>query len=240
MDNQALAFHIGQIIGVLLILGLFLGLVVFFIIALIKAITTRRTGWIVGACVSAVPLLLIFILFGIGFVAGLKNGFGQSREMAAARRGEASELVTAPMTPITGNGMAYEISLPSADEWQRKDNDPPYDYLFSHNEAYVGIIAENVGLQTPEKIRDLAQKNIEKKAKDYSFTDAEPIQIDSQNWLTFDAAATLESGIKIKYRFYVYSDADHTIQIITWTLPTLFEHDAPVFDRIANSFKLPK
>ncbi len=85
--------------------------------------------------------------------------------MAAARRGESSELLTAPMTPLAGNGLAYEISLPSVDEWQKKDTDPPYDYLFSHNEAYVGIIAENVGLQTPEKSVISSQKKYREKKR---------------------------------------------------------------------------
>jgi hypothetical protein len=239
MNDNTMAYRIGEIMGVVIFLGIFLGFLAFFIVSIIKAFSTRRKGWIIAASVTAVPFIAIFILFVAAFAVGFKKGLSQSHEMAAARRGESSELLTAPMTPLAGNGLAYEISLPSVDEWQKKDTDPPYDYLFSHNEAYVGIIAENVGLQTPEKVRDLSQKNIEKKATAYSFTDSQPMEIDSQSWLTYDATATL-SGVQIKYRFYVYSDQDHTIQIIMWTLPTLFAHDAPVFDRIANSFKLPK
>jgi len=44
----------------------------------------------------------------------------------------------------------------------------------------------------------------------------------------------------IKYRFYIYADANYTIQIMAWSGPAVFDHEAAVFDRIAKSFKLPQ
>ena len=241
MNNTAAdqtAYRIGEVIGALMVLVIFVGIVVFFIIALIKAISTRKTGWIIAASLTSVPFILFFVLMCVGFVVGFKRGLNHTTDMANARQGRPSELLTADMTPVTGNAMAYQVSLPSVDSWAKSSEHSPFDYLFSYNEAYVGIIAEDVGLKTPQRVCDLSQKNISSKAPDVTFTVPQPIEIDSRSWLTFDASATIKD-IPIKYRFYDYADTNYTIQIITWTLPPLFDHDAPVFDRVAKSFKLP-
>jgi len=98
---------------------------------------------------------------------------------------------------------------------------------------------EGIGLGTPERVCEIAQKNVSSKASQVSFTAPVSVQIDSHSWLTYDAAATL-NGINIKYRFYVYADTNNTVQMITWTGPSLFNRYAPVFDRIAKTFKMPK
>jgi hypothetical protein len=48
------------------------------------------------------------------------------------------------MTPVPGNALSYQISLPSSDVWSKNDSRPPFDYLFSYHDAYVGVIAEEL------------------------------------------------------------------------------------------------
>ena len=231
-------FQIGQIIGIIVFLAFFVGCAALFVISLVKAISTRSKGWIIGACVSAVPLLILIALFVFGLAVGFNQGFRQSRDVAAAKRGEPSPLLTADMTEITGNPFPYKISVPAYNDWKDKLSNPPYDHFLAYNDAYVGVIAENVGVATPESVRDFYQKNITQNSSDYSFSDSHEIIIDSRKWLTYDATATLK-GVKIKYRFYLYSDNSRTVQILAWTEPVLFDRYAPVFDRIAKSFQFP-
>jgi hypothetical protein len=238
MDNST-AYEIGRVAGTILVLTIPLGICVFFVIALVKACTIRSAGWIVAASLSGIPFLAVIIVFVIAFVVGLQRGMSNSAELAAAQKGEPSPLLTAEMTPVSGNAMAYQISLPLASAWQKNQSQPPFDCLFSYRDAYLGIIQEQVGLQTPENARSLSQKNIMSKSADCTFTASQPITIDSHSWLTFDATTTIQQ-IHLKYRFYVYADADNTVQIISWTTPKLFDRDAPVFDRIAKTFKMPK
>jgi hypothetical protein len=238
MDNSA-AYHIGQIVGALLFIVLFLGIVTGFIIALVKAFTTRKKGWIIAASLFSLPFLLFIILVFVGFIIGFKKGLDRADEISQAKHGESSQLLTAAMTPVAGNFIPYEISLPWASEWQKNDDHAPFDYLFSYHDVYIGVIAEGIGVGTPQAICDISQKNLAKKASTFSFTKPASLQIDSQSWLTYDADANV-SGIKIKYRFYVYADTNCTIQIITWTSTPLFDRFSPVFDRVAKSFKLPR
>ncbi len=239
-DAYQMGQQIGRVIGVAVVLGMALAMCIFFVLAMVKALTTRRKGWIIAASLSTLPFIAVFILMVIGFAIGFKRGFGHSLEVAAASRGEASPLLTANMTPLTGQAIPYQISLPSADEWSQKTGQRPFDYLFAYQQsAYVGIIAEGIGVKSSEHAVELTQENISKKASDCTFSSAQPIEIDSHSWLTYDASATIHD-IQIKYRFYVYADSDYTFQIMAWTVPRLFDHEAPVFDRIAKSFKMPQ
>jgi hypothetical protein len=238
MEDSA-SFKIGEVAGAVMALVLMLGLVVFFIVALVKAFTTRRTGWIIAASLSSLPLVFILVCFCIGFVIGLRQGMNHSANVTTSRGDETSELLTAMMSPVPGNVLPYEISLPMSSAWRKDNSQPPFDYLFSYHDAYVGVIAEGFGSQNPQNMCGLSQKNVADKASKYSFTTPEPIEIDSHSWLTYDATATV-SGINFKYRFYVYGDTNYSFQIISWTGPILFDNDAPLFDRVAKSFKMPK
>jgi hypothetical protein len=239
MDTNSAAYQGGVIAGALMAVVVMLGILVFFVLALVKAISTRRTGWIIGAVVSGVPFLFLLVAMGFGFVKGFKQGMAHSSEMAAAQRGEPSELLTAPMTQVSGVAIPYEISLPSEDEWTKNDNRPPYDHLYSYRDAYVGVIAEAYGAQTSENACDLSQRNVLSRDPQAIVSPTQSLTIDSHTWLTYDVSATVNQ-IQVKYRFYVYGDPNYTFQIMTWTSPSLFNHDAPVFDRIAKTFQLPK
>lgn len=238
MENSS-AYQMGQLIGGIMVLAILIGGGVFFIVSLIKAFTTRRAGWIVAACISGLPVVLFLGLIVVGMVVGFSKGWARSREMLAADRGQSSQFMTAPMTSVKGDAIAYEISLPSLDTWTRDVAHRQFDCFFNYNDAYVGVIAEGIGLRTPQRICEISQTNLASAASQYTTTTPAPIQIDSRSWLTYDATATVK-GVQVKYRYYVYSDADYTFQIITWTGPVLFDHYAPVFDRIAKSFKMPK
>jgi len=237
--NNSTAFQIGEIAGAIMGVLMMFGIFAFFIIALVKAFTTRRKGWIIAASVTSLPFLLFLGLFLAGMVMGFTKAINRSNEIAAARRGDPSALLTATMTPVSGNALPYQISLPFLEAWAKSDSKSPFDYLFSYHDAYVAIVPEGIGLGTPERIRAVSWENLESKASSLQTTTPVPIEIDSHSWLTYDATATVD-GVDIKYRFYVYADSQYTFQIVTWTGPALFDRYAPVFDRIAKSFKMPK
>jgi hypothetical protein len=237
--NDSTAFQIGEIIGAIMGVLIMIGICAFFVIALVKAFTTRRRGWIIAASVAGLPFLLFLGLFLTGMVMGFARTMNRSNEITAARRGDPSQLLTATMTPVSGAALPYEISIPLLSAWAKNDSRPPFDYVFSYRDAYVAIVPEGIGLGTPEKICAVSRKNLASKASSLQTTTPIPTEIDSHSWLTYDATATVD-GVDIKYRFYVYADSQYTIQIVTWTGPLLFDHYAPVFDRIAKSFKMTK
>ena len=238
MENST-AYQVGQIVGITIVILFLVGLCVLFIVALVKAIKTRRTGWVITAAISGLPLLAVFVAFLVGMVVGVGRAVSRSAGTTLTHGQDAPDLLKGPMTAVTGNAMSYKVSLPSLDSWGKEDSKPPFDYLFAYHDAYLGVIAENVGVGTPERICEISRKNLASKASACTATQPAAVDIDSRSWLTFDADATI-TGIKFKYRYYAYSDSERTVQIVAWAGPSVFERYAPVFDRIAKSFELPK
>ena len=242
MDNSA-ASQIGQIVGVGLVIVVVLGGVVFFILSLVQAIRTRRTGWIVGASVSGLPVLTFLVLILMGFRITIERNQKNSNTSVTSPFGTttASDLLTSTMTPVPGSVIPYQVSYPSLTDWTKGDNtvNPDFDQFYHFHDAYVAVIAEGVGVGTPQNLCDLAQKNLSAKATQFSVNTPKPLNIDSHSWLTYDATATV-TGISVKYRFYVYADSNYTFQVICWTGPSMFDTLSPIFDRVAGSFKMPK
>jgi hypothetical protein len=237
--RDSLAFRIGEIAGAVITLLLFLAIGVFFVIALVKAIKTRRTGWIVAASVCGLPFLSIMAAFLIGVVIGVTRVIKHPANPPATRHSRPTDLLEATMTSVTGNALPYEISLPSLGAWKRNEQNATFDLLFGYRDAYVGIIAENVGMGTPERLCNFTRGNLEKKASRCTTTPPIHVEINGRTWLTYDADVTID-GMDLKFRYYVYADAKYSVQILTWTGSALFEGYEPVFDRIARSFKFPE
>lgn len=98
MENSA-AYQLGQLIGVVMGLVILVGSVVFFFIALIKAISTRRTGWIIAASISGLPVLLFVFLLLAGMMVGFMRGVSHSKETAAANQPDQANTATATAAP---------------------------------------------------------------------------------------------------------------------------------------------
>ncbi len=236
--SESAAYHLGEVIGVAIGLLLLAGVGVFFVVALVKAFTTRAAGWIVAAVASGVPIAVFLIGMLVAMVVGGIPGYNRGREAAAARRGRPAALLGAEMTPVTGLNVPYEISLPALAAWTQQDARAPFDHLFSYHDAYVAVIAEGVGVGSSERLCEFARHNLEAKTSRCTATAPTRLDINGRAWLTFDAAVTTQ-GVELKYRFYIYADGEYSIQLITWTGPALFPRYAPVFDRIARTFRLP-
>jgi hypothetical protein len=94
---------LGQFVAVIVVLAMVVADLVFFIIALVKALNTRRIGWIVAASISGLPVLLAVGLFMAGFVTGFTENLIHSRQAretgktVAAQPGAPS--AAAPATP---------------------------------------------------------------------------------------------------------------------------------------------
>ena len=240
MNNTSSAYQfgqqVGQIVGAVIASLILIGGFAFFVFSLVKAIKTGRKGWIITASITGLPVLAFVGIFLYGVFLGVTKSSSRVREVQLAKQGGPSALLTAAMTSVPGKAaVPYTISLPWEGEWGKKSN-PPYDYVFSYQDLYVGVIVEGFGAGSPQKVCDFAQKLVQTKASQCSFTEPTEIKIGDLNWLSYDVTATL-SNMDFKYRYFVYADKGRTAQIICWTGPVVFNHYAPVMNRIAESFR---
>ncbi len=226
----------GQIAGAIFGIVVLFGGLVFFIVALVKAINTGKKGWIIAASITGLPVLAIVGAFFYGIYMGVHQAAARSKEIQSARKGVPSMLQTGLMTPVQGSVLPYSISIPTISAWKKTADLAPYDYVFSYRELYIGVIAEGIGIGSSRAACEFAQKNLSTKTTDSKFEEAREIEISSQKWLQFDAESTFQN-IHCKYRYYVYADKDRTIQIICWTGAQLFDYYAPVMSRVAESFR---
>lgn len=236
MNEPTVAYQMGQIAGAVMGIAVMFGGLVFFIVALVKAINTGKKGWIIAASITGVPVLAIVGAFVYGVYMGVHQAATRSKEIQSARQGVPSMLQTGIMTAVQGSVLPYSISIPTISAWKKSVEFAPYDYVFSYRELYIGVIAEGLGVGSSQSVCEFAQKNLSAKTTDCKFSEAREIEISSQKWLQFDAESTI-NNVHCKYRYYVYSDKDRTIQIVCWTGAQLFDYYAPVMSRVAESFR---
>jgi hypothetical protein len=228
---------VALVVIVIIVLLIFSSL---FVLSLVKAITQRTPGWIIASVLSGAPALFFGACFFVGLALGLGRAATQGKLAAnQAGLGQPSQLASAPMTQVSGTILNYQISFPDMNDWRIISTKTPFDFVYAYHDAFIGVSPEGTGMGTPERACEAVRKRLQAKVADYSATDPTPVTIDSRRWLTYDVDATIR-GTKIVYRYYVYSDDNYTFQIITWTEPKYFDDYAPVFDRVAQSFKFPQ
>ena len=128
MENST-AYHVGQLVGILMFLLITVGSVVFFFISLFKAFSTRRTGWIVAASISGLPVLLFVGLFLMGMVVGFTRSVVHARGTAAPDQAGNATVSTPDAAPARHASKPVGFFIPAM---SRVDmvNDPKRNILY--------------------------------------------------------------------------------------------------------------
>ncbi|MEO8207331.1 MAG: hypothetical protein ABI615_14210, partial [Chthoniobacterales bacterium] len=241
------AYQMGQIIGALLVLFMFLVLVGGFALSLWKAIRTRRKGWIISSVIFSLPFFAILILFlvgvGIGIIQGISNarngGINAGRLQVGpkslfsgkpTRRKEAYDLINDPAQKLEGVNFNYSIKVPALSDWKVEGNVRGFDRIIAYNDLSVAVIAEHIGMTSLENLRELVIRNLTEKSKETTVGEPTKITINGRQWMVFDMRGALENFI-IQYRVYIYTDESCCIQIFAWTSPALFVPNKPLIEK---------
>jgi len=138
---------------------------------------------------------------------------------------------------IRGHDLAYSITLPPNWRFERRSDD--YDVLASFKSLYVGVIAEEAQLGTPETIANIARQKLKESATELKWSEPAPLMLDGRRWMQFVVTAHVET-IPAAFQFYVYSGPEGTFQVIGYTSQNLFTRDAPLMRDVMKSFRFPK
>jgi hypothetical protein len=223
---EQIGYAVGVVVGILFLLAL----VAFSIAAVIKAFTTKSTGWIIAGSIGGVVLLLFVGVFAAAFI----KGFTHAMQVARENSGTAP---TGPPQNITGENVAYTLKIPPG--WNVRRHEKDFDVLADYRSVYVGVIAEEANLGSPEVISKLARRNLEKVARNIDMTDATPVVLDGHNWLTFTVNCDVQS-IPFFYDYHVYAGPEGTIQIISWTFQNLAAKRTNQINDVIQTFGFPK
>lgn len=225
--------QIGYIVGVLIGIALSIGIFVFAIIAIVKAFTKKTTGWIIAGSIGGVLVLLLLASFAIGFIRGFTGALHRRDE---AQSDSSGSWLNDSQT-IEGRVLPYSIKVPSDWTIQRQKKD--FDLLANHGSLFIGIIAEEANVGTPEVISDLAHKHLQNVAEDVQWTDPAPVVLDGRNWLRFSVNCRVQK-IPFFYQYYVYAGPEGTFQIIMWTFQNLADKNSAQMNEVAETFTFPK
>ena len=137
---------------------------------------------------------------------------------------------------LKGDQFDYTLRLP--DPWKTVTNREDYDTLSHHKSLYLGVIAEEADLGSPENLLEIVQENHRQNVAGVSWTEPESIKIDGERWLQFETNAVVQN-IPLTFLFYVYSGSFGSYQIIGWTVQDLFDRDRPLLEQIVKTFQFP-
>jgi hypothetical protein len=232
--------NIGYAVGVLLGVAFFLGLLVLGVVCIVKAFTNRTKGWIIAGCLSGIVLSIPLIAFLIAFVTGFQRGLHSrdsvpySEDPAPSRdihrKSEATQLVR-------GRNIAYSLRVPTT--WTIKRAVQAFDTLSSYKSLYIGVIAEEANLGSPETVAEIARDKIREVGTDITLTEPAPLVLDGRSWLQFTVQCKVNK-IPVSYQFYVYAGREGTFQVVGWTAQNLFGRDASRLRQVMQQFHFPE
>jgi hypothetical protein len=227
-------YRMGLVAGPVILIFILVTAFIGYSISLVQYTRSRRGGWMAALIVSFLPLAGFFGLLVVVCGLNLLHEFGP----ASASHSQAAGSSQQKSSPLTGHQFDYTIQVPDLDEWFIDSKTAPFDRVISHRDIYIGVIAEHIGLGDAESILKAAQANMTSAAENCTFGKATPITIAGLPWLTFDVTAKLPNVTsEFKYRYYVYSDAKHSIQLLAWSTPAMLDKNAAMIDQIAKSFR---
>jgi len=232
---------IGSAVGVLLGLAMFLGLLVLAVVCIVKAFTKRTKGWIIAGCVSGIVLSIPIFLILTGFVTGFVNGFQRARHSRDSVRYSAdppaSSLKSEATQLVRGRDIAYSLHIPTT--WRIKRAVQDFDTLSSYKSLYIGVIAEEANLGSPETIAEIARDKIKEAGTDITWSAPAPLVLDGRSWLEFTVECKVDK-IPLSYQFYVYAGREGTFQVVGWTTQNLFSRDASLMRQVMQQFHFPE
>lgn len=201
-----------------------------FAISAYKSFKTRHAGWIISTCITGTIIALVSILF----IAATWNRIYRQN---AATPGKSSALNGAQIKQITGNKVAYKISVPS--NWRITTENTTYDTRIDDNHLFIGILCEGAFTPDTNALARSVIENLNKQEGSVEYGAQNEIIIDGKIWRTIDA--TIKSKKFTSYnRYYLYADKDGAYEITAVCPPHEFAGYEAFINKTISTFKFPQ
>ena len=146
------------------------------------------------------------------------------------------EPTAAPPQVLVGDRLNYKLTIP--EDWTIKHKAGAFDLEVSHRTAYVGVVAEEGSLGTPQVALKVVQDNLRKKSTELQMNEAYEVKIDGRTWLQFTAKCKMQE-IPLAYHYFVYAGPEGTFRIVGWSMQNLYDRDADQINDVAMTFQFP-
>src|ERR1043165_3162238 len=146
---------------------------------------------------------------------------------------------TAGPQTVRGQDLGYTLRLPGG--WTAKKHIEglgDYDMVCVYKSLYIGVVAEEAQVGTPETLARLARDRLKNNTTDLYWSEPQPLVLDGRNWLGFVAKCKTQE-IPAAYQFYVYSGPEGSFQLLGWTMQNLWDRDADGLREVMRTFRFP-
>ena len=230
-DPNSTAYHIGQVIGALMVIGfpLIFGYFIY------QYTSHKQKKHLVMAVLTGIPTLAICALFVFGMITGISQKMKERESRAPMTAAQLQEMKKGSWDEVAGKKFKYIIKLPGKANWTIKPTVGDFDLITTYRELYVGIIPELLDVNL-DNYAKLIKDNAKEKFPDAEFSDEKELKIDEKLWKSYDMKLTVK-GMKVHYRNYLCADGGKAVQILSWSAESQFDSCSDIIDQIAQSFR---
>lgn len=138
---------------------------------------------------------------------------------------------------MRGHTLPYSIVVP--DGWSVAGSPPgSFDLLARRDQLCLAVLAEEGSMGSPEASVAAARLRLEKSATDLSFGQPSKVRIDGHDWLEFTARCLL-GKLHFAFLYSVYTGAEGSFQVVSWTTPEAFDQSLVTMRSLAQGFRFP-
>ncbi len=175
----------------------------------------------------------------VGAMRDLAATFRFPPSPGAAKAGDPTPAATPPPAApqvLVGESVSYKLTVPG--DWSVERKAGAFDVETSHRGAYVGIVAEEGSLGTPQVALKIVQDNLRQKATGLQMGQAYAVRIDGRDWLQFTAKCQMKD-VPLAYHYFVYAGPEGSFRIVGWTLQNVYDRYADQIRDVAMTFQFP-
>jgi hypothetical protein len=225
--NELSPDYLWKIVIGLAVLAIFFGVLVFFIISLVKSISKKQAGWIIGACLSGIALLVIISILIAGVYKSISTLTTFAPETQAPINGRA----------VFTSDQLLKIQIPS--HWQiLKDMNTEASLQVGNlsREEYL-IVLTDLKSDFEGSLQDHAQittRIILKNVTAGKINEPKEFQINGMPAIQYEISGTVDRT-RIIYLHTTVEANDAYHQILSWSLPSKKKTAFPVFHRVLKT-----
>jgi len=144
---------------------------------------------------------------------------------------------------VTSTDGKVQLTVPPGWKTQNLNDQAIIQVAKAREELYTIVIAsnkvdfdDNVGV---DDVVSLVQRDMKSTVENAEISDSSPIEINGLSGKQFEVKGSVDM-LKVTYIYYVIDTKETFYQVMSWTLTSRFQKNAPILREVMSSLKLTK
>lgn len=232
-DPNSSAYRAGEIAGSILGLLILIVVPVLFIISLVKFITTKKRGWLVGLIVSGLLSIAFIVLVLVTAYNGYKTGIAKAKNATPSIRATGSaKVVEVPESDLSLTLPGHWVELSELNE------EATLSTGNTAKEEYLIVIPENK-IDFDGSLEDFSKitaSGIFDNLTNSSISEPKPLLIQGLSAIQYEISGTIDHT-KVSYLHTSVIGEKYFYQVLGWTVLSRKSQAFDVFHEVINSME---